>query len=192
MPDFFDVLSLRFYAVLPQAVAGLSVAGVFWLLARFAGEWIMRFQARVSDDHKDLIELLADVVGWVLFGIGVIAGLGTAGVNVTALVTGLGLTGFAIGFAMKDILSNMIAGVLILLFRPYGRGDKVRIDKFQGTVVDVDLRCTTLQATGARVLIPNAKAYTEIVAVLSDETPHTDAAAPSVSIKTAPKPTAAP
>ena len=175
MPDFFDILSLRFSAMLPQVVAGLVVAGAFWLLARFAGAFIMSFQSRVAKDHKDLIDLLADVVGWGLFAIGAVAGLGTAGVNVTALVTGLGLTGFAVGFAMKDILSNMIAGVLIMLMRPYGRGDRVRIDKYQGTVTSVDLRYTTLLAPGATVLIPNAMAYTEVVVVLSEEAAEPDA-----------------
>lgn len=199
MPDFFDILSLRFSAVLPQIVAGLAVAGGFWLLARFVGSFVMRFQARVADDQKALLILLADVLGWALFIIGVIAGLGTAGINVTALVMGLGLTGFALGIAMKDILSNMISGVLIMLFRPFGRGDRVRIDKHQGEVVSVDLRCTTLRAPGATVLIPNAIAYSQVVVVLNADAQTEDAsasaaaaAAPAVSIKTAVKPAAKP
>ena len=210
MPDFFDILSLRFSAVLPQAMAGLAVAGAFWLLARFVGSFIMRFQDRVAEDRKALLVLLVDVLGWSLFIIGVIAGLGTAGVNVTALVTGLGLTGFAVSLAMKDVLSNIIAGVLIMLFRPFGRGDKVRIDKFQGEVRSVDLRHTTLQSPGAKVLIPNALAYSQIVVVLLGDAAETDqagtvaaaavsaavkanvAAAPAVSIKAAAKPTGIP
>lgn len=196
MLDFIDIMSLRFYAMLPQIVAGFVVAGVFWLLARFVGGFVMRFQARVDEAHKDLVGLLADVVGWGMFIIGLIAGLGTAGVNVTALVTGVGLTGFAVGFAMKDILSNLIAGVLIMLLHPYGRGDKVRIDKYQGTVVNVDLRYTTLKAPGAKVLIPNAKAYTDVVVVLSDDAPMGQSAtksdaAPAINVKAAAKPTAA-
>ena len=190
MPDFFDILNLRFSAVLPQAVAGLAVAGVFWLLARVAGGFVMRFQVRVADEQKALVGLLADVLGWALFAMGIIAGLGTAGVNVAALVAGLGLTGFAIGFAMKDILSSMIAGVLLMLWRPYGRGDKVRIDKFQGTVMNVDLRYTTLQAPGETVLIPNAKAYTEIVVVLSGDDADHASVAPTISVKTTAKPLA--
>lgn len=199
MPDFFDILSLRFSSVLPQTVAGLAVAGAFWLLARYLGGFIMRYQSKVAKDHKDLVGLLADVSGWALFIIGAIAGLGTAGVNVTALVAGLGLVGFAAGFAMRDILSNAIAGVMILLLRPYGQGDKVRIDKFQGTVVRVDLRYTTLEAPGAKILVPNAKAHSEIVVLLSGDVAEADTApapapaparAPALSIKTASKPVA--
>lgn len=183
MPDFFDVLWLRVSAVLPQAVAGFAVAGAFWLLAKFVGGIVMRLQSRVDPAHKDLVGLLADVAGWSLFLFGVVAGLGTAGVNVTALVTGLGLTGFALSIAFKDVLANLVAGVLILLFRPYARGDNVRIDKFQGKVVDINLRHTRLEAPGATVLIPNAKAHTEILVVLAPAAEGAEAApAPAVSV----------
>lgn len=189
MPDFIDVLSLRFSATFPQAVAGLVVVAVSWLVARFVGALVMRMQTTVADDHKELVGLLADVVGWCVFIVGIVAGLGTAGVNVTALVTGLGLTGFAIGFALKDILANMMAGVLILMFRPYARGDKVRLDKYQGTVMKVDLRYTTLSAPGATVLIPNAKAYTEIIVVLLGESGESDTeGAPALKVQAATPP----
>lgn len=188
MPDFFDILSLRFSSVLPQTVAGIAVAGTFWLLARYLGGLIMRYQAKVAKDHKDLVGLLADVSGWALFIVGAIAGLGTAGVNVTALVAGLGLVGFAAGYAMRDIIANAIAGVMILLLQPYKRGDKVRIDKFQGTVTTVDLRYTTLESPGAKVLVPNAKAHTEIVVILSADGATDTGAAPALSIKPAAKP----
>lgn len=169
MPDFLEILQLRFSAVLPQVAAGVLVAALSWLAAQFVGALVMRLQPRVDDHHKDLIEFLADLVGWTLFGIGVIAGLGTAGVDVTALVTGLGLAGFALGLATKDILANMVAGLMVLLFRPYTRGDRVRIDTFQGKVSDIDLRYTTLLAKGGTILVPNAKAYTEVVILLNDE-----------------------
>ena len=51
--------------------------------------------------------------------LGVITALGTIGVDVTGLVAGFGLTGFAVGFAMKDALANLLAGVMILLYRPF-------------------------------------------------------------------------
>jgi len=166
MPDFFEILQLRFSALLPQAVAGLFVAIVFWVLARLLGGAVMRLQARVDDDHKELVDLLADVVGWGLFIIGIVAGLGTAGVDVTAMVAGLGLTGFALGFALKDALSNLISGVMILAYRPFTRGDRVQIGTHMGRVVEIDLRYTTLDAKGAKVMIPNAKAHCETIIVL--------------------------
>lgn len=57
--------------------------------------------------------------------LGLVTALGTAGVNVSALVTSLGLVGFALGFALKDALSNIISGILLLLYRPFSVGDVI-------------------------------------------------------------------
>ena len=95
--------------------------------------------------------------------------LGTVGINVSALVAGLGLTGFAVGFAFKDTLSNILSGVLILLYRPFIIGDKIKIADFEGEVISIDLRYTTLNAETGRVLIPNSKCFTDPVTVLKKD-----------------------
>ena len=56
---------------------------------------------------------------------GLVTALGTLGVDVSALVAGLGLTGFALGFAVKDTISNILAGVLLLVYRPFSKKDYV-------------------------------------------------------------------
>jgi small conductance mechanosensitive channel len=66
------------------------------------------------------------------------------GVNVSALVAGLGLTGFALGFAFRDVLSNFLSGVLLLLFRPFRVGNHISINDLEGEVVSIDLRYTVL------------------------------------------------
>jgi small-conductance mechanosensitive channel len=81
-------------------------------------------------------------------------------------VAGLGLTGFALGFALKDVLSNLLAGVLILIYRPFHRQDRVMVAGFEGTIADIDLRYTTLEAEDRRILIPNATLFTNAISVL--------------------------
>ncbi|MBF0249194.1 MAG: mechanosensitive ion channel [Alphaproteobacteria bacterium] len=168
MTDFFEILQLRLSAAFPQLVAGAVVAAAFWMLARFVGGWVMRMQDRVDDDHKELVGLLADVAGWAVFITGLVAGLGTAGFNVAALVAGLGLVAVALGLAMKDTLANVVAGLTILAYRPFARGDKVQIGAHAGRVAKIDLRYVTIEAKGANVLIPNAKIHTETVIVMKD------------------------
>jgi len=84
----------------------------------------------------------------------------TLGVNVSALVAGLGLTGFALGYALKDSISNLLAGILILIYRPFGINNKVKVDKNEGTVTHIDLRYTTLENETGKILIPNSKLFT--------------------------------
>ena len=54
---------------------------------------------------------------------------GTVGVDVSALVAGLGLAGFAIGFALRDAVSNTLAGVLVLMYQPFRVGDDIKTGK---------------------------------------------------------------
>ena len=88
------------------------------------------------------------------------------GINVSALVAGLGLTGFALGFALKDILSNLIAGVLILLYRPFRVNDYIMVTGLEGAVTEIDLRYTTLQKEGQKFLIPNSVLFTNSIGLV--------------------------
>ena len=91
--------------------------------------------------NKDFLHLIARVVKIVMVLLGSITALG---VNVSALVAGLGLNGFALGFALKDIISNLISGAMILIHHPFSLDDFIAVGEFEGPVVDIDLRYTTI------------------------------------------------
>jgi small conductance mechanosensitive channel len=97
--------------------------------------------------------------------LGFITALGTLGVDVSAMVAGLGLTGFALGFALKDILSNLISGILILLYEPFKLNDSIVVDKYEGKVVDINLRYTTISQAGNDVLVPNSFLFSKPISV---------------------------
>ncbi|MCH8157277.1 MAG: mechanosensitive ion channel [Nitrospinae bacterium] len=77
----------------------------------------------------------------------------------SALVAGLGVTGFALGFAMKDTISNLLAGVLLLVYRPFAIDDHINISGQDGKVVAIDLRYTTLADGDKKILIPNSMVF---------------------------------
>ena len=82
------------------------------------------------------------------------------------LVQLLGISGVAIGFAFRDILQNFLAGILILVTRPFRIGDQIVFDSFEGTVEDIKTRATYIRTyDGRRVVIPNAQLFTESVVV---------------------------
>ena len=87
--------------------------------------------------------------------------------NVSALVAGLGLTGFAVGFALKDVISNALAGILIIIYKPFRHGDSVKVSSFEGEVVEIDLRYTKLIAVGQEVFVPNSMLFSNAVTVTS-------------------------
>ncbi len=120
----------------------------------------------VHDEARRGLWTLLDGIAYVgIIGLGVICALGTAGFDIVPLVAGLGLTGFALGFALKDALSNAVAGVMILLHRPFAAGDTIAVAGFEGRVAGTDLRYTTLEADGKRHLVPNATVLNSPVTV---------------------------
>ena len=148
-----------------RTMTALAIFFVFWLIALLAEILINRaFRSRSLLSH-DLLALIATTSKMALLTFGCITALGTAGINVSALVAGLGLTGFALGFAFRDVLSNVLAGFLILLYRPFVRGDWINVTGLEGTVLQIDLRYTTLDSADKKILIPNANLFTNPIVI---------------------------
>lgn len=152
---------------IPRAAASLLIVLVFW----FAGSLVDRFIRRMgtkANINPDVLGLLAWSGKIVVLSFGVVTACGTVGIDIGALVAGLGLTGFAIGFALKDIISNWLSGVLILVYEPFRRGDYVSIANtpgLEGTVVAIDFRYTSLEKDGKVVLVPNANLFVKEIIV---------------------------
>ncbi len=155
----------QFALWVPRMGMALIVFLIFWVLAKIAHRAVTRSGGLCKLDPS-IASLLARVakVGLVIFGL--ITALGTLGVDVSALVAGLGLTGFALGFAFKDTISNILAGVLLLIYRPFTVDDCIQISGHEGQVVSIDLRYTSLESEKNKVLIPNSKIFTNPIVIL--------------------------
>ena len=149
---------------IPTFLVALGLLILFLFLARVAHFGVLRIVHRTRA-HGPLGELLASIARIGLVVLGVITALGTLGVNITGIVAGLGLTGFALGFALKDSIANLLAGVLILLYRPFDVGDTIDVAGFAGKVITVNLRYTELDNDKERVLVPNSKMLTDPIRV---------------------------
>lgn len=148
----------------PTIGVALGLLVFFAVLARLARFAVLRLVHR-RRGQVPLAEFLASVAHVSLTALGIITALGTLGVNIMGIVAGLGLTGFALGFALKDSIANLLAGVMILLYRPFEPGDKIEIAGLSGRVVHVDLRYTELDNERERVLVPNSKMLTDPIRV---------------------------
>ena len=149
----------------PRVIGVVVIFVVFFILAKIIKRIITKAAERLKFD-RNITSLLARTSSITLIIFGFITALGTLGVDVSALVAGLGLTGFALGFALKDTISNLLSGVLILLYRPFEIGNHIKISGYEGIVVSIDLRYTELDSEGNKVLIPNSKLFTDPITVL--------------------------
>jgi small-conductance mechanosensitive channel len=106
-------------------------------------------------------------VGVIVYATAIVMALDLIGVNIIPLIAGAGVAGIAIGFAAKDTLSNLIAGVLLIVDRPFEVGDRIEVwqapkgSATWGDVVDVELRATKIKTTdNIVVIIPNNQLMT--------------------------------
>ena len=151
---------------LPRVGSALLVLFVFWLLAVVSRK-VVRKAGAVAGIDVSVINLLARSAYIVLLVVGLVTSLGTLGIDVSAIVASLGLTGFAVGFALKDSISNLLSGVLILIHRPFSVGDSIKVKTFEGRVSAIDLRYTRLEQDGETILVPNSLLFTNPISLLS-------------------------
>jgi len=109
-----------------------------------------------------IFELLSRFAGFIIIATAIIIALDSLGVNVMPFIAGAGVAGIAIGFAAKDTLSNLIAGILLIIDRPFEVGDRIEVwsapsgSSTWGDVIDIGLRATKIKTTdNIVIIIPN-------------------------------------
>lgn len=169
MEHFFDHLIRKTVEAAPQVGTGLLLFVAFWLTSVLIRKLILRICERADFNTCVVLKLAGRTASIAILVFGAVTALGTMGINVSALVAGLGLTGFALGFALKDVLSNFIAGVLILLYRPFNVNDYITVSGLEGVVTEIDLRYTTLAKEGQKYLIPNSVLFTNTIGLIESK-----------------------
>ena len=164
LEHFVVALETQASEFLPRLIGGSICFIAFLAVAIIARAFARRLLLRLRLDQP-VVGLFSQVLFYGLLGLGLITGLGTMGVNVSALVASLGLGGFALGFALRDAISNTLAGTLVLIYRPFHVGQCIRVAGFEGTVKEINLRYTVLEADGAEHLLPNQMLFTNPVTV---------------------------
>jgi small conductance mechanosensitive channel len=143
--------------LLPNLLVALLILVVFTLLARVVRRALRKLLKRFA--HKDVIVSLVSNTGstsmWLL---GLLIALSVLDLDktVTSLLAGVGVLGIVLGFALQDITSNFVSGILISLHHPCDVGDLIKTGNYIGRVERIALRATTIRTfQGPIVIIPN-------------------------------------
>jgi small conductance mechanosensitive channel len=153
-------------SLLPNIGVAIAVLAAFVIIG-YAVARLIRGRAAKRDRHS-LGEVAGALIKW-----GIIIAGGMLAITIVVpsikpgdLFAGLGVSSVAIGFAFKDILQNLLAGILILLRQPFAVGDQIVSGSHEGTVEKIETRATFLKTyDGQRVVIPNSQIYTDAVVV---------------------------
>ncbi len=139
----------------PRLALAAAIFLAFWIASKVLRRVVRASLRKLGAERQEVVGLLANATHIIVLIFGAISALGTAGVDVSALVAGLGLAGFAVGFALRDAVSNTLAGVLVLMYQPFRVGDNITTSGVGGRVISIDLRYTTIEGKAERYLVPN-------------------------------------
>lgn len=152
-------------------LTGWALKIVLALLIYLVGKLIARrltnlvrklMQAR--DVDPTLVSFLSNLVYAILLVAVILAALDTLGLPVTSLIAVVGAAGLAVGLAMKDSLGNFAAGVMLVLFRPFKKGDFVELAGVAGSVNEIRIFSTTLTTPDNKlIIIPNGQVAADTI-----------------------------
>jgi MscS family membrane protein len=144
-------------------VTTVFVMAVAWLIIRFIDiavqEYLLPLSKKSETNLDDqLIPLFSKGLKAIVAVVGILVVLSNFGVDITALIAGLGIGGLAFALASKDTVENMFGAFAILLDKPFMVGDRITVDGVTGDVLEVGLRSTRLQSLdNTEIYIPNSK-----------------------------------
>lgn len=148
---------------IPALLVAALVVLLFVGIARAARRAIFDV-GRLSHIDPMLQQLIVQLFTAAIVAFGVALSLGLIGLNAATIAASFGVAGLIVGFALKDILENFIAGVMILWRRPFKVLDYIRVGTNEGVVREITFRTTTLLAPdGIEILVPNAQLFTQAV-----------------------------
>ena len=155
----------------------LTIALLILIATVFVSRWASKVTRRVLSrvrgfqDDQTVLTFAAQVVRVIVYVIGLIAVLQRLGVQTTSIIAVLGAASLAVGLALQGTLSNVAAGVVLLILRPYKVGDVIDIGGASGTVQRLDLFTTQLaNANNHKIVVPNGKVLGDVILNLSGQT----------------------
>lgn len=144
------------YEVLINLPLALAVFGIFIAASIFISYTLKKIANKYDASASKIFRLISNSQKTLLIFIGAVMGISKLGFDISALITGLGLTGFAISLALKDAISNIVGGALIVIYRPFLIGDEIKFADCIGKVSDINLRYITIETAEGLQLIPNS------------------------------------
>ena len=155
----FEMMEKLFHALFVVLIA-TPIKGFVLIIFKYVEQrWADKTETKIDNIVFDLLNRFS---GAIIYAVAVVLALDVLGINVMPFVAGAGVLGIAVGFAAKDTLSNLIAGILLIIDRPFEIGDRIEVwsapagSASWGDVIDIGLRATKIRTTdNIIIVIPN-------------------------------------
>lgn len=164
--DLQSILDLTgpYSGLVVNAGKAFLVFVIGWTIAGLVSRMIRRQVFKSETIDNTIGNFAASIVRWVILLITAIAVLGLFGIEATSLVAIMGAATLAIGMALQGTLSDLAAGFMLIVFRPYKLGQYVEVAGTSGTVKDINLFVTELATPdNVQIIVPNGQAWGSVI-----------------------------
>lgn len=157
MSDLLHFYVPGIHPVLSKIIVSVIVLAIAEIFVRIAGKTLEKLFNKIQKLDNTFLPLAKTIVRYAAFGAATLAILSVFGVDTTGIFALLGAAGIAVGLALKDTLSNIAAGLMLLFLHPFKFGDYIEAPSVSGKVKELNLFMTELETPdGLNVTVPNS------------------------------------
>lgn len=161
---FYSTYEAQIFAILRNVLLACLIVIAASFLSKVVRKAVYAGVSKLSNNDEIISKLLSKVASYAVYLIGLVIILDLFGVNTASLVALVGAAGLAIGLALKDTLSNIAAGIMILFLKPIKKGEYVEFSGHMGTVVDIGLFTSVFEtADGIYISSPNSAVWNSTI-----------------------------
>lgn len=160
-----------FVKVVDNAYSILIVLDITWFFGRLFSSLLQVYWGKQSNGQANkMMPIIKRTILVIVWLIGIVMALSNVGVNISALLGTLGIGGIVFALAAQDTVKNVFGAFTILTDKPFSIGDTIRVDSYEGTVVDVGVRSTKIMNYDKRIItFPNYKITDTSIVNISSE-----------------------
>lgn len=160
-----------FVKVVDNAYSILIVLDITWFFGRLFSSLLQVYWGKQTNGQANkMMPIIKRTILVIVWLIGIVMALSNVGVNISALLGTLGIGGIAFALAAQDTVKNVFGAFTILTDKPFSIGDTIRVDSYEGTVVDVGVRSTKIMNYDKRIItFPNYKITDTSIVNISSE-----------------------
>lgn len=160
-----------FVKIVDNAYRILIILDITWVFARLFGRLLQNYWGRLANGQiNKMMPVIKRTILVIIWIVGLVMALSNVGVNISALLGTLGIGGIAFALAAQDTVKNVFGAFTILTDKPFNIGDTIRVDGYEGTVMDVGIRSTRIMDYDKRIItFPNYKITDTTIINISSE-----------------------
>ncbi|EEX38501.1 mechanosensitive ion channel family protein [Vibrio metschnikovii] len=161
---FYDTHQALIMQILQNALLTIFIFILASVISKLVNHGVFKATEKISGRDEIIARLLSQVASYAVYLVALVIVLDLFGVNTASLVALVGAAGLAIGLALKDTLSNIAAGIMILFLKPIKKGEFVEFGSYSGRVVDIGLFTSVFKtADGLYISSPNSAVWNSTI-----------------------------